>query len=217
MSKKKLDVIQDRLRPTKDNSGRFVEAIEAGLRYGQGKVTVHELDDKRESKRATTYSVALQCEKCKRRYKEPLPSSFSFNSPMGACDTCRGFGRVIGIDYRLAIPDESKSIKGGVVKVFQTEKGMICQRDMERAAKIAKIPMDVPFEKMKAAHQKWVVQGDGKSGKNAWYGVKGFFDWLESKSYRMHVRVMLAKYRSYASCLPSTGAMTNALAVVAPD
>ena len=154
--KKKLDVIQDRLRATHANSGRFVEAIEAGLRYGQGKVTVHELDDERRSTRSLSYSVALQCETCKRRYKEPMPSSFSFNSPMGACETCRGFGRVIGIDYRLAIPDESKSIKGGVVKVFQTEKGMICQRDMERAAKSAKVPMDVPFEKLKPAHQQWV-------------------------------------------------------------
>ena len=204
--KKKLDVIQDRLRATKANSGRFVEAIEAGLRYGQGKVTVHELDDDRQSARSLTYSTALQCEKCKRRYKEPLPSSFSFNSPMGACETCRGFGRVIGIDYRLAIPDESKSIKGGVVKVFQTEKGMICQRDMERAAKSANVPMDVPFEKLKPVHQQWVVQGDGKSGKHAWYGVKGFFDWLESKSYRMHVRVMLAKYRSYDECPACRGA-----------
>ena len=204
--KKKLDVIQDRLRATHANSGRFVEAIEAGLRYGQGKVTVHELDDERQSTRSLSYSVALQCETCKRRYKEPMPSSFSFNSPMGACETCRGFGRVIGIDYRLAIPDESKSIKGGVVKVFQTEKGMICQRDMERAAKSAKVPMDVPFEKLKPAHQQWVVQGDGKTGKNAWYGVKGFFDWLERKSYRMHVRVMLAKYRSYDECPACHGA-----------
>ncbi len=204
--KKKLDVIQDRLRANSANRGRFIEAIEAGLRYGQGKVTVHELDDDRQSTRSQTYSVALQCEKCKRRYKEPLPSSFSFNSPMGACETCRGFGRVIGIDYRLALPDESKSIKGGVVKVFQTEKGMICQRDMERAAKSAKVPMDVPFEKLKPADQQWVVQGDGKTGKNAWYGVKGFFDWLERKSYRMHVRVMLAKYRSYDECPSCRGA-----------
>ena len=204
--KKKLDVIQDRLRATHANSGRFVEAIEAGLRYGQGKVTVHELDEERQSTRSLSYSVALQCETCKRRYKEPMPSSFSFNSPMGACETCRGFGRVIGIDYRLAIPDESKSIKGGVVKVFQTEKGKICQRDMERAAKSAKVPMDVPFEKLKPAHQQWVVQGDSKTGKSAWYGVKGFFDWLERKSYRMHVRVMLAKYRSYDECPACHGA-----------
>ncbi|MFK7856132.1 MAG: excinuclease ABC subunit UvrA [Granulosicoccus sp.] len=205
-SKKTIDVIQDRLKNTAQNRGRFVEAIEAGLRYGQGKVTVHKLDDQRLSAEKRAYSVALQCESCAIRYREPTPSSFSFNSPIGACETCKGFGRVIGIDYRLAIPDESKTLSGGAVKVFQTEKSSICQRDMVKAAKKSGIPLDVPYEKLSAAQQKWVVQGDTKSSKGEWYGVVGFFDWLERKSYRMHVRVMLAKYRSYDQCTACHGA-----------
>ena len=205
-TKKTIDVIQDRLRNTEDNRGRFVEAIEAGLRYGQGKVIVHTLDDNRESVEHKSYSIALQCEACGIRYREPTPSSFSFNSPIGACETCKGFGRVIGIDYRLAIPDESKTLNGGAVKVFQTDKSSICQRDMMKAAKKHGVPIDVPYDKLSSAHQKWVVQGDKHSDEGDWYGVVGFFDWLERKSYRMHVRVMLAKYRSYDECTACHGA-----------
>lgn len=205
-SKNTLDVIQDRIRATDQNRGRFVEAIEAALRYGQGKVTVHELDDERQPVSEESFSTTLQCEDCGIRYRDPLPSSFSFNSPIGACEECRGFGRIIGIDYRLALPDVSKTLTEGAVKVFQTETNRICQRDMVAAAKKQKVPLDKPFEKLSKKHQQWVIQGDGKSGKGQWYGVKGFFDWLESKSYRMHVRVMLAKYRSYDECPSCKGA-----------
>jgi len=183
-----------------------VEAIEAGLRYGQGKVTVHELDDNREPTNSITYSTRLQCEKCDKTFRDPISASFSFNSPIGACDTCKGFGRVIGIDYRLAIPDVSKTLDGGAVKVFQTEKSSICQREMVKAAKKQRIPLNVPYEDMTKKQQDWVIYGDGKSTKDHWYGVVGFFDWLESKSYRMHVRVMLAKYRSYDECTDCHGA-----------
>ena len=204
-----IDVIQDRLSTNKDNRGRFIEAIEAGLRYGQGKVSVHTLDEHRESVTRQTYSVSLQCEDCGTRYREPTPSSFSFNSPLGACETCKGFGRVIGIDYRLAIPDVGKTLQQGAVKIFQTEKSKVCQRDMEKAAKKANIPMDVAYENMSPAQQRWVIEGDrhkAGSKKGDWYGVVGFFDWLERKSYRMHVRVMLAKYRSYDMCTACHGA-----------
>ena len=200
-----IDVIQDRLKTSDSNKGRFIEAIEAALRYGQGKVSVHTLDEKRESVRQTSYSVTLQCERCNIRYREPTPSSFSFNSPLGACETCKGFGRVIGIDYRLAIPDTGKTLKEGAVKVFQTEKSKVCQRDMEKAAKKARIPLDIPYADMNAAQQRWVIEGD-KQKKGDWYGVVGFFDYLERKSYRMHVRVMLARYRSYDLCTACHGA-----------
>ncbi|MFK8076660.1 MAG: excinuclease ABC subunit UvrA [Granulosicoccus sp.] len=205
-TKKHIDVIQDRLKTNADNRGRFVEAVEAALRYGQGKVSVHTLDDNRESLTETTYSTTLQCEGCGIKYREATPASFSFNSPIGACETCKGFGRVIGIDYRLAIPDTTKTLSGGAVKVFQTEKSAICQREMVRAAKKQGIPLDTPYEEMTEKEQHWVVYGDGASGKDHWYGVVGFFNWLESKSYRMHVRVMLAKYRSYDECTSCFGA-----------
>ena len=204
-----IDVVQDRLQTREENRGRFIEAVEAALRYGQGKISVHTLNDERESASQQIYSMALRCDDCARRYREPTPSSFSFNSPLGACEACKGFGRVIGIDYRLAIPDTGKTLKEGAVKVFQTEKSLVCQRDMEKAAKKAGMPMDVAYEDMSEVQQRWVVEGDqhlkGKN-KGSWYGVVGYFNWLEKKSYRMHVRVMLAKYRSYDLCPDCHGA-----------
>ena len=202
----RIEVVQDRLRTDGNNRGRFVEAIEAGLRYGLGKVTVHVLDDEREPTGSETFSTQLVCEACDLRYREPVPSMFSFNSPMGACETCRGFGRIIGIDYRLAIPDTSLTLKGGAVKVFQTDSAAVCQRDMARAAKKAGVALDVPYADLPEEHRDWVVHGDGGSAKGSWYGVRGFFEWLERKSYRMHVRVMLAKYRSYDECPDCHGA-----------
>lgn len=202
--KHQLDVIQDRVKATAEHRGRFVEAIEAGLRYGQGKVTVHLLDEERKPVSSETYSTRLHCEACDIRYRDPLPSTFSFNSPIGACGSCRGFGRTMGIDYRLTVPDTGMSIKDGVVKVFQSESGKACQRDLIRAAKRADVPLDVPFDELSQSHREWLIQGDG--GEDGWYGVKGFFDYLERKSYKMHVRVMLAKYRSYDECPDCRGA-----------
>ena len=205
-TKKSIEVIQDRLRCTTANKGRLVEAIEAALRYGQGLLKLYDLDDNKKAFNPRAFSVALQCAKCKIRYKEPVPSHFSFNSPMGACDSCRGFGRIMGIDYRLVIPDESKSLADGAVKVFQTETNKICQRDMEREAKKQKIPLTVPYSKLTTKQKKWVIDGDGKESSKHWYGVAGFFSWLEGRAYKMHVRVMLSKYRSYEECPECLGA-----------
>jgi len=199
-----IEVVQDRLKTTEANRGRFIEALENALRLGQGKVGVHRLNDEREVVSSERYSTALQCEPCGIRYRTPLPSSFSFNSPIGACETCKGFGRVIGIDYRLALPDTSKTLKGGAVKVFQSESGKSCQRDLERAAKRAHVALDVAFDGLPEHHQQWVIHGD--EGADGWYGIKGFFDYLERKAYKMHVRVMLAKYRSYDECPGCSGA-----------
>ena len=197
---KSLEVTQDRLKTTQANQGRLVEAIEAALRYGQGKVTIYTLDADRKPKKPIHFSVALQCAKCSIRFREPLPSNFSFNSPIGACDTCRGFGRVMGIDYRLVIPDESKTLKAGAVKVFQTKSNALCQRDMAREAKKQGISMDVAWQNLSPADQAWVIEGDGGSGRYHWYGIAGFFKWLEGRAYKMHVRVLLSKYRSYDEC-----------------
>ena len=201
-----LEVIQDRVRTTAQNSGRFVEAIEAALHYGQGKATIYTLDADRKPRKPQHFSTALQCDDCSIRYHEPSPSSFSFNSPVGACETCRGFGRVMGIDYRLAIPDENKTLKGGAVKAFQTNTAAMCQRDMQRCAKKDGIPLDVSWKKLTVKQQRWVIEGNGASGKQRWYGVAGFFTWLEGRAYKMHVRVLLSRYRSYDECPDCRGA-----------
>ena len=209
---KHIEVIQDRLRINKDNIGRFTEAVETALRFGQGKVQIYPMNDDKKLGNPSTYSVALQCESCKIRYKETTPSSFSFNSPIGACEECRGFGRVMGIDHRLVIPDHSKTLGEGAIKPFQTESNKICQRDLVREAKAQGIALDVPYSELSTTDKDWVVHGDGgkrrrgKRSKDHWYGIDGFFNYLERKAYKMHVRVFLSKYRSYETCTACDGA-----------
>jgi len=211
-TKKHIEVIQDRLRISKENIGRFTEAVETALRFGQGKVQIYPMGDDKKLGKPSAYSVALQCEVCKIRYKETTPSSFSFNSPIGACEECRGFGRVMGIDHRLVIPDHSKTLADGAIKPFQTESNKICQNDLVREAKAQSIPLNVPWGELSSSEQDWVVHGDGgkrrrgKRSKDHWYGIDGFFSYLERKAYKMHVRVFLSKYRSYETCTSCEGA-----------
>jgi excinuclease ABC subunit A len=118
---------------------------------------------------------------------------------------------VIGIDYGLIIPDESKSLRGGAVKPFQTKSYDECQDDLEKLAPKRGVPLDVAYRALNAEQKRWVMQGDDdwvswkKSGKTHWYGVKRFFDWLETKAYKMHIRVLLSRYRAYTPCTTCHG------------
>ncbi len=202
-----LTVIQDRMRLGNVESARVVEALEAALKVGRGRVSVHALDDETDAERVVwRFSSDLHCASCDLSYADAVPSSFSFNSPLGACATCKGFGRVIGIDYGLVIPDANKTLAQGAIKPWQTPTGQECQDDMERHAKLAGFPLNKPWNELKPEQQQWVLNGDGKSGKKHWYGVKGYFEYLERKAYKMHVRVLLSKYRSYTLCPSCDGA-----------
>ena len=204
LAKRKLkvvSVVQDRVRLAKRSRARFLEAIEQAYQFGKGHLAVHSgaLGSQR-------FSRQFHCAACDVEYRDPSPSLFSFNNPIGACPDCRGFGRIISIDYRLALPDMSLSIADGVVKPWQTKTGAECQRDMMRAAKRDGIQTDVPFRDLSKEIQNWVIHGEpdygkpGRSWPNAWYGVAGYFRWLESKAYKMHVRVLLSRYRAYTEC-----------------
>ena len=201
-----LTVIQDRLRAGSADAGRLAEAVDAALRGGRGQMAVRALDEDGKVTATWRYSSALHCPDCDIAYQDPVPSHFSFNSPLGACETCKGFGRVIGVDYDLVIPDPSKTLEKGAIKPWQTATGKECQQDMERHASAAGIPMDVPYSELTDAQRQWVLNGDGRKGRKHWYGVKGYFDWLESKAYKMHVRVLLSRYRSYTECTACGGA-----------
>ncbi len=205
-----LRVTRDRVRLTHDNRDRITEAVEASLRAGQGHASVFPLDDDREATDHWRFSEGLHCPDCDLDYTDPIPNSFSFNSPMGACDECRGFGRVMGIDYRLVIPDENKSLADGAIKPWQTDSYAECQRDLMRYARRAGVPTDVPWKKLRKADRQWIIEGDADwswhSTRGGWYGVQRFFDWLESRSYKMHVRVLLSRYRSYDECPSCRGA-----------
>lgn len=205
-NKNAIEVIQDRLKLTRNNQGRLHEAMEAALRYGQGKACVYQLDENRKAGKGLYFSSTLQCATCDIRYEDPLASLFSFNSPLGACETCRGFGRVMGIDYNLVIPDESLTLAGGAIKPWQTKTNAICQRDLLKFAKKHKVPLDKPWSELTPKQQNWVIDGDGEWDGDHWYGVQRFFDWLEGRAYKMHVRVLLSRYRSYTPCTVCNGA-----------
>ncbi len=203
-----LTVAQDRVSPTPDNRPRFVEACEQAYHFGKRKLAIYPLEaDGRPTGKPLRFSNWLHCANCDIEYREPSPPLFSFNHPVGACPTCRGFGRVISIDYSLALPDLSKTLAQGVVKPWLTGVGAECQSDLLRMCRHFEIPTDVPFERLSRKWQEFVINGEPDYGKDeehewprAWYGVKGYFRWLESKAYKMHVRVLLSRYRAYTRC-----------------
>ena len=211
--RKVLDVVADRFRLGNAEKARVVEAIETALKRGSGRINVYKLasDEQGEVSESELwrYSTGLHCPESDLRYPEPLPSMFSFNSALGACDTCRGFGRVIGVDYGLVIPNDKLTLRAGVIKTIQTPAWKECQDDLMRYAELAGIPRDTPWNKLTPEQQHWVIQGSPQwNGKwnQQWYGIKRFFEYLETKSYKMHIRVLLSKYRSYTECGDCGGA-----------
>ena len=196
-----LQVIQDRFRWSTVDSSRAADAIEAALKVGQGRLDVYPGDAA-----PWRFSTGLHCPDCDISYKDPSPSTFSFNSPIGACETCRGFGRSIGVDYGLVIPDGALSLRQGAIKPWQTESYKECQADLLKFARKRAIPLDTPWRDLTDAERAWVIEGEGEWTKNVWYGVRRFFAWLETKAYKMHIRVLLSRYRSYTECSACHGA-----------
>ncbi len=208
---RRIEVIQDRVRLNHTDRGRVMEALEAAFRVGRGRLAVHfvaadAVADDAPALLSPRFSIDLHCASCDISYREPNPSAFSFNSPLGACETCRGFGRVIGVDWGLVIPDPNKTLAQGAFKPWQTPAWHECQEDLQRHGKRHGLRLDVPWAKLTAAEQQWVLDGEGAWTKKTWYGAKRFFKYLESKAYKMHIRVLLSKYRSYTPCESCGGA-----------
>jgi len=209
-----LDVVRDRLRITADNEQRLRESVEEALRLGNGRLDAWVAAGEPGASASSAdqpwarFSAALHCAHCDIAYSEPTPSTFSFNSPLGACDRCRGFGRVIGIDHSLVIPDPRKSLREGAIKPWQTKSFHDCQREMVKYAGAAGVNLDTPWEDLPERARLWVLGGDPKwtgKWKTQWYGVDRFFEWLESRAYKMHIRVLLSRYRSYTTCPACAG------------
>ncbi|HSC63816.1 MAG TPA: excinuclease ABC subunit UvrA, partial [Caldimonas sp.] len=236
-ARKVLDVVADRFRIQGTEKVRAVEAIETALKRGGGRVNVYVVAAAAPSGgEAPTnagdvaadpggvlakqpepaapadlwrFSTGLHCPDSDCRYADPQPALFSFNSAYGACDTCRGFGRVIGVDLGLVIPDHRKTLRSGAIKTIQTPAWKECQDDLMKYAGEAGIPRDTAWSQLTEKQQKWVIEGSPSwNGKwnQQWYGVKRFFSYLESKAYKMHIRVLLSKYRSYTPCPACGGA-----------
>ena len=200
----RVNVIQDRSVIDAGARSRLTESIETALRFGKGRIRFIDPANGEED----CFSTGWHCPKCDIDIKPPTPGLFSFNNPLGACPKCRGFGRTIGIDLDRALPDKRLSIARGVVKPFQSGQSAECQRDLLKAAARQEIDIHTPFEDLPKADQKFIIHGEGGGRVDSeelwagggWYGVKGYFDWLETKTYKMHVRVLLSRYRAYTLC-----------------
>src|SRR5205807_6357629 len=205
-----------------ENRARLVEALETALRFGKGKINVIPAAVEAGVSPATSrtpaataattvsampFSTGWQCAHCGIDIRPPTPGLFSFNNPLGACPECRGFGRTVALDLNKAIPDRSLSIAQGVVRVFRGAEFGESQKDLLRASAREEIDIHVPFEDLPKADQHFVINGekcgdytDEEYEDDRCYGVRGFFRWLESKTYKMHVRVLLSRYRAYVTC-----------------
>ena len=222
--RKVLDVVADRFRIVGVEKARALEAIEVALKRGSGRLNVYVVNEPVapvEPAQAATetianaeplvwrFSTGLHCPQSDIRYADPIASMFSFNSAVGACEACRGFGRVVGVDMGLVIPNDKLTLRAGAVKPMQTPAWQECQDDLMRHAEAAGIPRDTPWYKLTPEQQGWVINGspnwNGKWNQH-WFGINRFFAYLETKAYKMHIRVLLSKYRSYTSCGTCGGA-----------
>ena len=196
--KERLAIIQDRVKLQDANRARFLEAAEWAFKYGKESLALYSS----EGEKLEVYQQGLRSPETGQVFKLPSPALFSFNSAVGACPKCRGFGRTIETDYRLVIPDPGKTLKQGAIRAFQGKVYSECQKDLMRAAAENGIPTDVPWEDLPPVHQAFVLDGekDYVEDSGQWYGVKRFFDWQEGRTYKMHVRVFLSRYRAYVAC-----------------
>ncbi len=189
-SRRQFLLLIDRLSPEEKNRSRLTEAIQSGFHTGSGKVEVIGEDGKR-----MAFNRSYSCNHCGRTFSEPAPLLFSFNSPVGACPTCQGFGRVIGIDWQKVIPDPKKTLKEKPFAPWNTPAYKELYEYLWKACRRHRIPIQKPFEELQP-HQKEILL----NGKDEFIGLKGFFDWMEGKRYKVHYRVFLSKYRAYTPC-----------------
>ncbi|MBI1871427.1 MAG: excinuclease ABC subunit UvrA [Chlamydiae bacterium] len=211
-----LDVFVDRIELKESNQDRLMDSLEQAYQFGKGKLAISllearssKLEAEAKTKTEEVFASSLQprassffkfsqhyhCPDCDIYYPDLTPHFFSFNHPIGACETCRGFGRMIDIDLDLVIPLKRKSLKEGAIRPWQTQGYSEAQDELLAYARQKGISIDTPFEELPEWAKQWVIKGEGD-----WYGIHGFFKWLETRSYKMHIRVLLSKYRSYGVC-----------------
>ncbi len=203
-------VLVDRLALRGDaERARLVEAVAAAFTRSDGEVIVVVENGER-----ARFREGFACDGCGRRFPAPEPARFSFGSPLGACETCQGFGRVSAIDLARVIPDPARSLEAGAIAPFTTPMGRALQKDLLVACKRLRIPVQRPWSELDEAQRTLVIAGDEDSGGD-WYGVRGFFEYLEKKRYKVQARVLIARYRRFDLCPSCTGTRlrSDALAV----
>jgi excinuclease ABC subunit A len=190
-----LFVLLDRIVVSLDNRARIVDAAE--IAYREASEVIFETVPREEAVEQTRlrFSGEYECTSCHRPGKEPEPRLFSFNNPFGACPRCQGFGNTVDYDLNLVIPDKGLSLNDGAIDPWNRPKYRSWFTEMKKQASALGIPMDTPWREMSEAAREVVLRGKG-----AFEGVHGFFAQMERKKYKLHVRVMLSKYRGYAEC-----------------
>jgi excinuclease ABC subunit A len=187
-------MLVDRLTVSAESRSRIVDAVETAYREA-GEVIFDLPPHGDQPARQIRFAQRFECKNCNLRYEELEPRLFSFNNPYGACPRCQGFGNTIDFDLDLVIPDKTKSLGEGAVDPWNKPKYRPVFTDMKRFAKQEGIPLDVPWAELGAAEQELILDGDGK-----FLGVRGFFQYLERKKYKLHIRVFLSRYRGYSIC-----------------
>jgi len=192
-------VLVDRLVVSSGGRARIVDATEISFRES-GEVVFHTPTGS-DPAHQLRFSQRFECKNCGTRYAEPEPRLFSFNNPFGACPRCQGFGNTIDFDLNLVIPDRSKSLDEGPIEPWTKPKYRPYATEMKKFARAAGIPLDVPWTELEPEQQQAIIDGHKK-----FPGVRGFFEYLERKKYKLHVRVFLSRYRGYTVCSECTGA-----------
>ncbi len=193
-------LLVDRLGVSTENRARIVDAVEISYRES-GEVIFETAPREGEAARRLRFSQRFECKTCGRKYEEPEPRLFSFNNPYGACPRCQGFGNTIDFDLDLVIPDKTRTISEGIIEPWTKPKYRTLATDLKRFAKQEGIPTDVAWANLEPEQQQKVIDGGGK-----FPGVRGFFNYLERKKYKLHVRVFLSRYRGYSVCSSCRGA-----------
>ncbi|PYX10446.1 MAG: excinuclease ABC subunit A [Acidobacteria bacterium] len=191
-------LLVDRLVVSSDSRARIVDAVEIG--YRESGEVIFETAHEGELPQRLRFSQRFECKRCNIRYEEPEPRLFSFNNPYGACPRCQGFGNTIDFDLNLVIPDPSKTLNEGAIEPWTKPKYKPLFTELKRFAKQADLPLDVPWAELDAEQQGLVIDGEGR-----FPGVRGFFNHLERKKYKLHVRVFLSRYRGYSVCSSCNG------------
>jgi excinuclease ABC subunit A len=187
-------VLVDRLVIAADARSRIVDAVEIGYRESQ-EILFETVPRNGESPRRLRFSQRFECKNDGSRYEEPEPRLFSFNNPYGACPRCQGFGNTIDFDLDLVIPDKGRTLNEGAIEPWTKPKYRPLFTELKRFARQAEIPLDVPWCELDPEHLRLIISGEGRFG-----GVRGFFQHLERKKYKLHVRVFLSRYRGYSIC-----------------
>ena len=191
-----LQVVVDRVQLNGEElRQRLTDSIETAYVEGGGAAWAFD------GTRMHQFSERFECRNCGITYEDPQPRLFSFNNPFGACPTCHGFGNIIELDMNLVVPDPSQSIQQGAIEPWSKPHYRTQQAELKRAARKARIRLDVPWSELTDAEKEFVIEGNEEFD-----GIRGFFRWLERKKYKVHVRVFLSRYRGYLTCPDCGGA-----------